>query len=283
MIFLLKLLRFIFKFYKIEYGKYTILNKIYFPVVNKLKLKTLKLKVNKKYIMSLDLAEYIQGHLFLFNTFEPTTEKIFKKFIKKGDVAIDIGANIGYLSLLMAECVGEKGSVYSLEPVSDNFQSLNRNIHLNKFKNIKTFKLAFSDSNSIIKIFKSLDNNQGSHSMIFDSKRLNPEYEEVESLTLDSFVKMQKLMSINFIKIDVEGAEFEVIKGMDETISKYRPIIFMEINAPILQKRNIQPFVLKQLILSYDYSCFNIDDKGKLEVSHLDFNHNIDNVIFIPN
>lgn len=283
MIYLLKFLRLICKFYKFEYGKYSILYKIFFPIVRKLDNKQVTIKVNKKYNMLLSLDEYIQGHLFLFNSFEPQTEKIFRKFIKKGDIAFDIGANIGYMSLMMADCVGQNGFVFAFEPIQNNFKSLINNISLNKFNNIRYFKLAISNTNSIIKIYKPLDNNQGSYSMIVDPAKSNQEYEEVQTTTLDDFVEQKKIEAVNFIKIDVEGAEYEVIQGMHKTISKFRPIIFMEINGPILQKRNIKPSDLKQLILNYQYICFNVDGKGNLEETPPNYHHNIDNVVFIPN
>jgi len=283
----MKLLRYIFrflgKFYKKEYGKYTILTKYFFPYFatksNDLDIIT----VNKKFKMSLDTSEYIQGHLFVFDCFEPDTILLIEQITKKGDVILDVGANIGYLSLVFAHSTGSGGKVYSFEPEQNNYNKLLKNISLNSYNNIESHKIAFSNKETKIKLFKSKDNNLGSHSLIYNPDVLDEEFEFVDTITCDKFITDNNIMQVDIIKIDVEGAEYEVLQGMTNTLELFRPLIIMEINNPIQEKRNIPSEKLKRIVINKNYTAYNITPDGNIEFSPLDFKHNIDNILFLPN
>jgi FkbM family methyltransferase len=273
--------RFFGKFYKREYGKYSILQRLFFPYFATKKNERDILTVNKKYKMALDSSEYIQGHLYVFNCFEPSTISTIEQLTKVDDIVFDIGANIGYLSLVFAESVGEKGMVYAFEPEETNFNTLKLNISLNKYDNIFPLKLAVSNVEAKLKLYKASDNNKGSHSTIYNPENLEETFEEVDTIIFDKFIETKGITKVDIIKIDVEGAEYEVILGMKETIERFHPIIFMEMNDPIQEKRGVSTAKLKEIIINYGYNCFNILESGKIEVSPLDFKHQIDNVVFV--
>ena len=159
--------------------------------------------------------------------------------ISKNPVIFDVGANIGIFSLSYAS-IFKSAKVYSFEPVDYIFEILRTNIYKNKnFKNrIFPFNLGFSDSRKNIKLGipnskqhprydpKKNSINVGLFS-IYGSKKSTV---NAKFVTLDDFVKSKKIQKLDFIKIDVEGHEYNVLKGAIKTIKKFKPIIIFEFN-----------------------------------------------------
>ena len=110
-------------------------------------------KINN-YHMAIDKnSGGIHRDLYLKSVREPLSTKIMRSLLKKGDVVLDAGANIGYYVLLESKEVGEKGLVYAIEPVRENFNFLKKNVKLNKLGNVKLYdNLAFSDKIGKLKI-----------------------------------------------------------------------------------------------------------------------------------
>ncbi|MBN2483464.1 MAG: FkbM family methyltransferase [Candidatus Omnitrophica bacterium] len=144
-----------------------------------------------------------------------------KEELKEGMRVLDIGANIGYYSLLLASIVGPTGKVYSIEPSSQNFRLLKENIALNHAENIvDVFHMGVSDKVSSENLYLSIHSN--SHSFFrgtLHSKKTEKgegETEPVEMTDVDSFVKGKE--PIHFIRMDVEGFEVKVFQGMKSFI-----------------------------------------------------------------
>jgi FkbM family methyltransferase len=128
------------------------------------------------------------AQLYLFGTFEPATVKVLKRLVKSGDTALDIGANVGYMSLVLAKFVGKSGRVFSFEPDSKNFASLKRNLALNPDCNIAPIAKAVSDSHQPIRLYHAkFDFNAGAHSML-PSEKHSSDFVEIEATTIDEFV-----------------------------------------------------------------------------------------------
>jgi FkbM family methyltransferase len=181
------------QFYPQEYGKYSILMRLYFPFLAPVPPSKEVVVLSDGIRMELELNEYVQSQLYLFGTFEPATVKVLKRLVKSGDTVLDIGANVGYISLVLAKCVGKSGKVFSFEPDSKNFASLNRNLALNADCNIEPIAKAVSDSHQPIRLYHAkFDFNAGAHSMLPSEKHSN-EFVEIEATTIDDFVKLQEL------------------------------------------------------------------------------------------
>jgi len=165
-----------------------------------------------------------------------SNDKIFNYVKEMGFKRIvDVGANIGKYSLLFSENRGAE--VISFEPIKSNYKALLRNIEKNHIKNIKGFNFGCYDYN--IKIEANLDKyNDGAHS-IFYNVGLKKELIEVKKL--DDIIKDD--FKPNFIKIDVEGVELNVLKGAINIIRKHKPVIFIEISR---QKEKIIDFLMKE-------------------------------------
>jgi len=158
------------------------------------------------------------------------------KFLKEDSVVFDIRANVGVFTCFAANLV-KKGKVFAFEPVSFVFDLLKKNTR--EYDNVECYKIGFGleieEKEILIRQWAPGD------STIKDSPIDRPHQsfdlkEKIKILTLDSFVKEKKLEKIDFIKIDVEGYEIEVLKGSIETIKKFRPILGISLHNPFFEK-----------------------------------------------
>ena len=159
---------------------------------------------------------------FTPNREETIIEKFFKP--RAGDTIIDVGAHIGRYTILGAKAAGSAGKVVAIEASPSNYYLLNRNVNLNGLKNVSTINCAaFSSDNARIKLYEP-DVNASIYNTMMSARAdvHNAKYVEVIGETLDTIVSKQGLPQgdINWIKIDVEGAELEVLKGAKGILSK---------------------------------------------------------------
>lgn len=148
--------------------------------------------------------------LSIFGLYEKLETQLVKKEIWMGDVVLDIGANIGYYTLIFAKLVGENGKVYAFEPDPTNFALLEKNVKTNGYENVILEQKAISNKNGKVKLYLGEDN-KASHT-IFDTHD-NRQSIEIEAIRLDDYFKNYD-GGIDFIKMDIEGAEGYAIQGM---------------------------------------------------------------------
>ena len=183
------------------------------------------------------------------------TTAVINKYVKKGMTAVDIGANIGCHTLRCAKLVGKSGKVIVFEPMSWAFAKLKRNIELNDFNNIILEKFALShvtDRQSVY--FRS--------SWTLD-KRSAPDSEggeEVDFITLDEYVQRNNISKIDFIKLDVDGYEYKVIRGGVNSIKKFKPIMIIEFVKYTLREYGGSLEELIELLASLSYSFYSEKD-----------------------
>jgi FkbM family methyltransferase len=152
-----------------------------------------------------------------------------KKLLKERDVFIDVGANIGYLSAVAAGCVGKEGEVHSFEPVPEYFQKLKEMADKNPAYKIRVNQCALADKPGAMRIAVSKVN-VGNNSMVLgliDEKK-QKDHISVSVCTLAQYIEQRKINRISMIKIDVEGFEFPVLKGLQpffKTAAKRPPIL----------------------------------------------------------
>lgn len=150
-------------------------------------------------------------YFIMHGDFIPDEVNILRKILKPGMVFVDIGANIGYFSLIAAKLVGPAGKIFAFEPDENNFSLLQKNIEVNGYKNITAVKKAVSDKTGLAKFYLEKEN-LCAHSL---APRENRDFMEVEIMSLDDYFKDKK---IDVVKIDVEGMEPSVLSGMEKLI-----------------------------------------------------------------
>ena len=171
----------------------------------------------------------IGSYIFETKIYEPHVSNAIKSQLKSGDTFVDIGANIGYFTLLAASIVGEKGQVYAFEPSPLNRELIKENITLNGFSNVKIFPYAIAESKQTLNYHGGDINSNGQVSNIL------PEQEglfTVEAVALDDILLESEKITV--IKMDIEGAEARALKGMSQIVSKFQPIIFTEFSPRLL-------------------------------------------------
>ena len=163
---------------------------------------------------------------YLLGTAEPHLQRIIREYVGSGDTVYDIGANMGYISLSLAKRVGARGRVIAFEPVPQNVHLLRRNLEDNKLTNVELLAVAASDTSgeAVIRIAENLS----MASLIWH--RHNPSAVElvIKTVVIDNLVDAGQLPEPRFVKIDVEGAEGQVLQGMRRTVAKARPVLFVE-------------------------------------------------------
>ncbi len=151
---------------------------------------------------------------------EPEFMDIITDELSEGMVAFDLGANIGYITLIMADMVGKNGHVYAVEPDPRNFEILEKNIQLNNYtERVSTYQTAISDRNGTCRFFHSKFSNLGSLCATGNTNGVI----DVVVQTGDEFFSNKVLP--DFIKMDIEGAEVEAIEGMLKTLEKKRGVV----------------------------------------------------------
>src|ERR671921_1750065 len=165
-------------------------------------------------------------------------DEIIEQFLpKQGDIVVDIGAHIGHYTLIASKRVGTNGKVVAIEAHPGNFEMLNRNIKLNRLTNVIPLNYAVYSKETKIKLYLP-DEESGNtiyNTLISDRATNEEKFVEVNANTLDYLLQSKgiKEEEVNWIKIDVEGAEFEVLKGAANVLSKSKDIVLlMELHGP---------------------------------------------------
>lgn len=162
----------------------------------------------------------------LTGNYEPETQKTFLKYIEPNNVVYDIGANVGYFTLIASNLTGKNGKVYSFEPLKKNIAILTTHIKINNAHNVTLYDLAISDVNKKI-TFTNSDNTSANTYIPSSSMFKISSTIEVQARSLDDLLFNDNLLPPDFIKIDIEGAEFDALKGAELLIKKYQPIIYI--------------------------------------------------------
>jgi len=174
--------------------------------------------------MSTDWSRY-RG--YIYGNWEPVATQAILSNVKRGMCVFDVGAHLGYYSLLLAKCVGTGGRVVSFEAAPGNFSTLQRNILINDLNNVELINVAvFSKSGTIGMSISYADTSSGDWSI---SRQTNGDSIQVQTISLDQFCQTNQV-SPDFLKVDVEGAEYDVLMGGRETIGQSRPTMLIELH-----------------------------------------------------
>ena len=185
--------------------------------------------------------------------FNPAETELFDSFVKPGMIVVDIGANIGYFTLLAARLLGGKGRVYAFEPEPANYALLVKNIQANAFTNVVPVQMAVSDQTGTHVLFRHRYN-FGCHSL---SKANATSYDgstPVATTTLDHFFReVHPEDRIDLIKIDAQGAEGHIIEGARELLGYTNPRIIMEFFPGALRNSGTDPTELLRRLRAYGF------------------------------
>lgn len=234
------------------------------------KLVNLLVRLNQEYHklhLKLDTSKYsqkIMWHYFSQGKFyEPEESKFLERVLKPGDTFIDIGAHIGYYSLIAAILVGETGRVISIEPDITNINWIQDHITLNQFPQMQVIPTVLGAETKPVEFFYNADND-GGHALwdvglheFNKISRNHPQPFTLSMTTLDVVIQNQGLTGIKLIKIDTEGAEHQILQGSLQTLATYQvPYIIAEINRFALNQMGTNEEQLREFMASLGYSPY---------------------------
>lgn len=162
----------------------------------------------------------IDSRLINDGYYDLKTLMYLKRILKKGDVCIDVGANIGAISISMRHIIGESGKLFCFEPGPILFQRLKKNIELNSFQNVTIYNYGLSDIDGVL--YWMFDPNHPGNAYLSDKGDIKVPVKRLDDC---DFMKNER---VDFMKVDVEGMELEVFLGAIELIKKNKPTILYE-------------------------------------------------------
>lgn len=221
-------------------------------------------------IFILNLSDYTQRKAWL-RSFENKEIKFLQKWLRSGDVAVDVGANIGLLTIPMAKAIGEKGQVFAFEPIEENVRSLQANLDVNDLRNVVLTNCAVGSFDGSIRLsdeHHSSDQSSGFFHRATDSEA----GVKVKQIRLDNHFKntFQTVNEIRIMKIDVEGMEIDVLDGLGDLFNCKRiSAVMFEIFVTAGGVAEPSVKVIKK-ISEAGYSIRSVSRSGKLKKSTLD-------------
>lgn len=199
---------------------------------------------------------YVCSHLLNFGAWEPNETELIKREIKKGDVALDLGAHIGYYTLIFAKLVGEKGRVFAFEPAPDNFALLEKNVKVNNYSNVILERKGVLNKSGKAKLWLRSDSNKSGHRIHpINMKIHHPKPIEIDVVSLDDYFKDYN-GKIDFIKLDIEGSEEEALRGMGNILKKNKKIKILAENGKYLK-----------LLKKYNFKFYDIKERRPINIS----------------
>lgn len=211
-----------------------------------------------------DLRQFHVGFAMAQGHYEPHETAFVSRHVKRGMTVLDAGANIGYFTTIFAGLVGDSGRVIALEPVSETRQKLQSAVSRNKIENIVEI-VALAASNGIGEVQVSYPVSSVNMGGVSISPLGSDAYEICEVVKTSTIDKIISGRPVDFIKIDIEGAEGLAFEGAVETILKNKPLMMVEFNVDFLKKvSDISPAILHARIIDWGYEPFGIGYDGGL-------------------
>lgn len=220
----------------------------------------------------------------LYEIYEPHETAVIGKLLRPGDTFVDIGANIGWFSILASTLIGPSGRILAFEPRPDTFERLASSLSMIPLGDVaKALNVGLSDSEISMNLTWAPNSpNPGGSHLIRGDIAEGQAGACVNLKTLDSF----DLASCDFIKIDIEGAELKAMQGARDTLHRLRPVILSELHSS--QLKLVSDCLLSEYV-SYmsniGFACFRIDDHRlgeALSAGEADVIDKIISVVFVP-
>lgn len=234
--------------------------------------------------MSVVLPEAVSMHIYRYGFFEEGLTRIFLEYLKSGMIFLDVGAHFGYFTLLGSYLVGKAGQVHSFEPTPSTFKVLKRNVSgkTNIFlNNLAVFSekkdISLNDYGVTYSAFNSIYGARLPQNVI---RKLRAKTHNVEAISIDEYVNKKRIKP-NFIKIDAESAEYDILIGMEKTMAKCYPIITIEVGDlgvdEVHKSVEIVSFLIDRGYKSLEFKNGKIVEH---EIRHASYKY--ENLLFIP-
>jgi FkbM family methyltransferase len=230
--------------------------------------------------LHLDLADPLQHAMAVQRRYESDVTWIFPYLLRPGDTVVDGGAHIGYLTLLASRRVGPRGSVHAFEPVSRTFAALEENIRLNGAANVRLNRVALAARRGEIELEVPIDP-EGSGLLAWGATsvvlRRGP-IERAPAIALENYARERGLARIALVKLDLEGAELDALRGMERLLKEARvSYIVCELNTFLADAQGASYDATRSFCARFGYRAYDLRrnarfapiDRPIVETGHL--------------
>jgi FkbM family methyltransferase len=206
-------------------------------------------------------------------SFEDAEAQFLIRYLRPGMTVLDLGAHHGFYTLLSSKCVGPDGRVIAFEPSPREGVRLRTHVRLNKCRNVSIESVALGSTNGTAKLFLVDGQEDWCNSLRPPAVQASTRVVTVDVISLDHYLSRAELGSIDFIKLDVEGAELEVLKGARTLLhSEKRPVFLAEIYDIRTAAWGYRAHEIVQMLKSCGYSWFWLGGEGRLKPIDPDIN-----------
>jgi FkbM family methyltransferase len=219
--------------------------------------------------LNLCLDEHMQSQIFWYGYYSRDIVLVLDRLLSPGMVVLDVGANIGEISLCAGKRVGANGDVFSFEPMPAIHQTLQQNISLNSMLQIHPIEMGIADAEGEAKIYSA-------DSVFKDGTRhlglgtLYPMNSRttlaaiIKLTTIDAFVMSKNVKRVDLIQVDAEGAELKALIGAENTLKRFKPVLILELQKESSEASGCSPHALLDYLEKHGYVVFSIGRKAKL-------------------
>jgi FkbM family methyltransferase len=209
-----------------------------------------------------DPSDYVNRIIAITGVWEPQVTAAFQALLSPGDACVDVGANIGYFSLLAARLVGSRGHVYAVEPSSPSYDRLTKNLELNNATNVTALRFAAAADEGEATLYEGPRSNRGASSLYPSRSCHGSAISSVPLRRVESLISRDEVLRLRLVKIDVEGYEIEVLRGLEPLYLRgARPALVLEIFTEWLEVEGLA--YLAEFSAKHRLATFRLD-RGRL-------------------
>jgi FkbM family methyltransferase len=215
-------------------------------------------RLDQGFRMKLDLQDPEQLKVYFYGHYHERYEAaLVQRLLGEDGVFWDIGANVGYFTLMAATALANRGQIIAFEPGKNAYERLTENISLNLYRNIKTFPVAVTDREGEAVLHLTGDIADSSASL-YPAGQAQAGQEVCRTVALDHFLREENLSPPNLIKLDVEGAELAVLQGARKLIAQAAPLLLMEMEEKNLQAAGASKTAIQDFLSPYGYRAAHL-------------------------
>jgi FkbM family methyltransferase len=208
--------------------------------------------------MKLDLQDPEQLKVYFYGHYHERYEAaLVRRLLNDDEIFWDVGANVGYFTLVAATALAQRGQIVALEPGQNAYQRLTENVSLNPYRNIQTFPVAASDREGEAVLHVAGDIADSSASL-YPAGQTQVRQEVCRTVSLDHLRRVQGLRPPHLIKLDVEGAELAVLQGARDLISATPPLLLVEMEEKNLRAAGASREAIRQFLSPYGYRAAHL-------------------------
>jgi len=249
-----------------SYAPFKLINLLYWAGV----LHPVQREIRPGAVFELDARDMVAREILGWDVWEKPNTDLILGSLHEGAVMFDVGAHIGYYSVLGSLAVGPSGKIVSVEPNPDTLRRLRKDLELSHTSNVVVEDVACTDKETTLTFYQASIRNTGASS-ISEANAANADHgAKVQSVTvrgrtLDSMVQELGLQRVDFVKIDVEGAEVQVLRGMKDTLARFHPHMLIEMKPSQLESMGTSIGELRTVLRDSGYVLGRMptDDDGE--------------------